>query len=195
MSSRVGTARIVIRNLSSCGLGGKCDEVLYKGEEVAVLLVNVGAIDAIVMWVKDRAFGLQFRETIDPESALAAPTERIVKPYEVPAYFRPEISTYRSGFSKKSAPPDLRPSPPRTISGTLPLRWHASAHQFMVKTRNGSPQPQLNSSSRPFANHNSCMAATSQRSAATASRSATAPKRLSRVHKAASGVSRVAASR
>lgn len=101
MSSRVGTARIVIHNLSSCGLGGKCDEVLYKGEEVAVLLVNVGAIDAIVMWVKNRAFGLQFRQTIDPESALAAPMERIVKPYEVPAYFRPEISTYRPGFSRK----------------------------------------------------------------------------------------------
>lgn len=101
MSPRLGTAKIVVRNISASGLGGKCDQVLYKGEEVAVLLANVGAIDATVVWVKGGAFGLHFDERIDPALALAAPTERAVQPYEVPAYFRPETSTYRPGFKRK----------------------------------------------------------------------------------------------
>ena len=101
MSPRLGTAKIVVRNISASGLGGKCDQILYKGEEVAVLLANVGAIDARVVWVKDRAFGLHFDERIDPALALAPPTERVVQPYEVPTYFRPETSTYRPGFKRK----------------------------------------------------------------------------------------------
>lgn len=101
MSPRLGTAKIVVRNISASGLGGKCDQLLFKGEEVAVLLANVGAIDARVVWVKDGAFGLHFDEKIDPALALAAPTERVVQPYEVPAYFRPERSTYRPGFKRK----------------------------------------------------------------------------------------------
>jgi hypothetical protein len=101
MSPRLGTAKVVVRNISASGLGGKCDQVLYKGEEVAVLLANVGAVDATVVWVKGGAFGLHFDERIDPAMALAAPTERVVQPYEVPAYFRPETSTYRPGFKRK----------------------------------------------------------------------------------------------
>ena len=114
MSPRLGTAKIVVRIaliiggvltlgalMSASGLGGKCDQVLYKGEEVAVLLANVGAVDATVVWVKGGAFGLHFDERIDPALALAAPTERAVQPYEVPAYFRPETSTYRPGFKRK----------------------------------------------------------------------------------------------
>jgi hypothetical protein len=101
MSPRLGTAKIVVRNISASGLGGKCDQILYKGEEVAVLLANVGAIDATVVWAKDRAFGLHFDERIDPALALAPPTERVVQPYEVPAYFRPDLSTYRPGFKRK----------------------------------------------------------------------------------------------
>ena len=101
MSPRLGTAKIVVRNISASGLGGKCDQILYKGEEVAVLLANVGAIDATVVWVKGGAFGLHFDERIDPALALAPPTERVVKAYEVPAYFRPETSTYRPGFKRK----------------------------------------------------------------------------------------------
>ncbi|MCF8708264.1 PilZ domain-containing protein [Rhizorhapis sp. SPR117] len=101
MSERLGSTSIVIRNISSGGLGAKCDDVLIKGEEVAVLLANIGAIDATVMWVRDGAFGLQFHEKIDPENALAVSTERAVKPYEVPSYFRPVITTYRPGFKRK----------------------------------------------------------------------------------------------
>lgn len=101
MSSRFGTARIVIRNISATGLGGKCEEPLCKGEEVAVLLANIGAVDARIVWTGNGTFGLQFEERIDPALALAAPTERAVKPYEVPSYFRPATSTYRPGFRKK----------------------------------------------------------------------------------------------
>lgn len=101
MSPRLGTAKIVVRNISASGLGGKCDQILYKGEEVAVLLPNVGAIDATIVWTKDRAFGLHFDEKIDPSLALAPPTERAVQAYEVPAYFRPDPSTYRPGFKRK----------------------------------------------------------------------------------------------
>ncbi|MBK5265740.1 MAG: hypothetical protein JJE34_11005 [Alphaproteobacteria bacterium] len=101
VSERLGSASIVIRNISASGLGGKCDEILMKGEDVAVLLANIGAIDATVIWARDGAFGRQFHEKIDPEKALAAPTERAVKPYEVPSYFRPVISTYRPGFKRK----------------------------------------------------------------------------------------------
>lgn len=101
MSPRLGTAKIVVRNISASGLGGKCDQILYKGEEVAVLLANVGAIDATVVWVKGGAFGLHFDERIDPALALAPPTERAVQAYEVPAYFRPATSTYRPGFKRK----------------------------------------------------------------------------------------------
>src|SRR3546814_21052766 len=35
-SSSFGTARIVVRNISEGGLGGKCGQVLLKGEKVAV---------------------------------------------------------------------------------------------------------------------------------------------------------------
>lgn len=101
MSPRFGCASIVVRNISACGLGGNSDEVLYQGEEVAALLANIGAIDGVIIWVKGGAFGLQFRQTIDPKDALATQTERIVKPYEVPAFFRPASSTYRPGFSRK----------------------------------------------------------------------------------------------
>lgn len=101
MSPRLGTAKIVVRNISASGLGGKCDQILYKGEEVAVLLNNIGAIDATIVWTHEHCFGLQFAEKIDPAKALAAPTERVVRPYEVPTYFRPEISTYRPGFTRK----------------------------------------------------------------------------------------------
>lgn len=104
MSPRLGSAKIVVRNISASGLGAKCDVLLYKGEEVAVLLANVGAIDATVVWVKDRVFGLHFDERIDPALALAPPSERVVQPYEVPSYFRPETSTYRPGFKRKSLP-------------------------------------------------------------------------------------------
>lgn len=98
MSSRFGTARIVVRNISAGGLGGKCDELLFSGEDVAVLLNNIGAVDATIAWVDGHAFGLRFAERIDPSRALAPQSERIVKPYEVPSYFRPEVSTYRPGF-------------------------------------------------------------------------------------------------
>ena len=101
MSPRLGTAKIVVRNISASGLGGKCDQILYKGEEVAVLLNNIGAIDATIIWTNDHCFGLQFAEKIDPAKALAPATERVVQPYEVPTYFRPEISTYRPGFNRK----------------------------------------------------------------------------------------------
>lgn len=100
MSPRLGIAKIVVRNISASGLGGKCDQILYRGEEVAVLLANVGAVDATVVWVKDGAFGLHFDERIDPALALAPPKERVVQPYEVPAYFRPDSSTYRPGFKR-----------------------------------------------------------------------------------------------
>ena len=101
MSSRLGTAKIVVRNISASGLGGKCEQILIKGEEVAVLLNNIGAIDATVVWANDRSFGLKFQVRIDPAQALAAPTERVVKPYEVPSYFRPEVCTRRPGFNRK----------------------------------------------------------------------------------------------
>lgn len=101
MSPRLGATKIVVRNISASGLGGKSDQILFKGEEVAVLLNNIGAIDATVIWTSGHCFGLQFHEKIDPAKALAPPTERVVKPYEVPTYFRPEISTYRPGFNRK----------------------------------------------------------------------------------------------
>lgn len=101
MSERFGTARIVVKNISATGLGGKSDEPLFKGEDVAVLLNNVGAVDAKVVWARNGAFGLRFAERIDPALALAAPTERPVKAYEVPSYFRPETSTYRPGFRRR----------------------------------------------------------------------------------------------
>lgn len=101
MSERFGAARIVVRNISATGLGGKADEPLFKGEDVAVLLNNIGAVDAKVVWARSGAFGLHFAQRIDPALALAAPTERAVKPYETPSYFRPVISTYRPGFKRK----------------------------------------------------------------------------------------------
>lgn len=101
MSPRFGAARIVVRNISASGLGGKSEQLLFKGEEVAVLLNNIGAVDAKVVWSRNGAFGLQFGERIDPALALAAPTEKAVKPYEVPSFFRPETSTYRPGFKRK----------------------------------------------------------------------------------------------
>lgn len=106
MSPRIGSAKIVVRNISTGGLGGKCDQVLRQSEEVAVLLPNVGAVDATIVWVKDKAFGLQFHVGIDPGRALAERTERAVKPYEVPTYFRPEISTYRPGFRQRRPGPN-----------------------------------------------------------------------------------------
>jgi hypothetical protein len=101
MSERFGTARVVVKNISATGLGGKSDEPLFRGEDVAVLLNNIGAVDAKVVWARNGAFGLHFAERIDPALALAAPTERPVKPYEVPSYFRPGTSTYRPGFKRK----------------------------------------------------------------------------------------------
>lgn len=101
MSERFGTARIVVKNISATGLGGKSDELLFKGEDVAIMLNNIGAIDAKVVWARNGAFGLQFADRIDPALALAAPTERPVKPYEVPSYFRPNTSTYRPGFKRR----------------------------------------------------------------------------------------------
>src|SRR3546814_898936 len=53
-SSRFGTARIVVRNISAGGLGGKCDQVLLKGEKVAVLLNNIDPVEATIVWSQGR---------------------------------------------------------------------------------------------------------------------------------------------
>src|SRR3546814_10228629 len=70
-SSRFGTARIVVRNISAGGLGGKCDQVLLKGEKVAVLLNNIDPVEATIVWSQGKTFGLQFNQKIDPSQAVA----------------------------------------------------------------------------------------------------------------------------
>lgn len=100
-SSRFGTARIVVRNISAGGLGGKCDQVLLKGEKVAVLLNNIDPVEATIVWSQGKTFGLQFNQKIDPSQAVAPSIERKTVTYEAPTHFRPSASTYRPGFSRK----------------------------------------------------------------------------------------------
>src|SRR3546814_17995994 len=68
-SSRFGTARIVVRNISAGGLGGKCDQVLLKGETVALLLNNIAPVEATIVWSQGKTFRLQFNQKIDPSHA------------------------------------------------------------------------------------------------------------------------------
>lgn len=101
-ASRVGERKVVIRNLSVGGLGGKCDEPLLPGERVTVAIINIGMVEGTVAWADGKSFGMRFDTAIDPARVTLPQSGPAPDGYVVPDRFRPETSTRRPGFGHRS---------------------------------------------------------------------------------------------
>src|SRR3546814_11213289 len=101
-SSRFGTARIVVRNISAGGLGGQCDQVLLKGEKVAVLLNTIDPVEATNVRSQGKTFDVQFNPKLYPYEPVAHVIHRKTVPYEDPPHFRPSPPTARQVLSRKN---------------------------------------------------------------------------------------------
>jgi hypothetical protein len=104
-SARFARTRVVVRNLSSYGLGARSEIDLLPTEQITVHLPNGHDVAAIVRWVRRGTFGLSLGERIDPatlqtRNALDRPiTTRDAKPGFEP--FRVQAATQqRTGFQR-----------------------------------------------------------------------------------------------
>ncbi len=103
---RTPEQEIVIRNVSSTGMGGQARECPpQQGEQVTVTMASLGPIVGVVAWVRGDRFGLQLSTPIEPSQlnfsgkdwTLVAPREepgRKHDPYKVAGRpWRPGLKT------------------------------------------------------------------------------------------------------
>lgn len=60
---------IVVRNLSSSGLGGASrGDPVMRGDRVAIVLPQLGNLGGVVRWSKGQSFGVEFDGTVDMDA-------------------------------------------------------------------------------------------------------------------------------
>ena len=60
--------RVRVRNLSRTGLGATGYPEATKGEALTIELAGIGQVDGSIVWVADKAFGLQFDREIEKDA-------------------------------------------------------------------------------------------------------------------------------
>jgi hypothetical protein len=106
---RFGSADAVIRDISSGGLGGRCNAVLIAGDVIDIDRPGLGRFEAEVRWVRSGQFGAQLTsdmriDTKEIENLAFNGSNwdnQVNKPLENHVFtrFRPMKSTYRPGIS------------------------------------------------------------------------------------------------
>ncbi len=96
--------KIVVRNLSPHGIGGRGDIDLLPCERLVVHLPNGHNVEAIVRWVRKNSFGLSLDERIDADALQArAAVSAAIVPRDAAIGFEPFKhigSTSRTGFKR-----------------------------------------------------------------------------------------------
>lgn len=96
--------KIVVRNLSPHGIGGRGDIDLLPCEQVVVHLPDGRDVDAIVRWVRKNSFGLSLDERIDSEALQSRGSgPAAIVPRDAAIGFQPMKHTgtaSRSGFQR-----------------------------------------------------------------------------------------------
>jgi hypothetical protein len=96
---RTGLLDIMIRNVSTSGIGGKCVYDVEPGEMVSIILPDRPPIDGMIVWRVGHGFGLRLNAPVDLETVMdECPARSPTSSYDVPRFLRPAPEVRRPGF-------------------------------------------------------------------------------------------------
>lgn len=108
---RFGSADAVIRDISSGGLGGRCNAVLIPGDVIDIDRPGLGRFEAEVRWVRNGQFGAQLTSDMRIDTKAienmafngASWDNQVNKPLEHHVFtrFRPMQNTYRPAIAPR----------------------------------------------------------------------------------------------
>jgi hypothetical protein len=90
---RFGARPMVVRDISTSGLGGSTEQWLVRGESVEICLPNLGRVPGTIVWTDGKKFGVCFDIEVDAERVTRM--HFMPRPFEVMDRYRPATSMRR----------------------------------------------------------------------------------------------------